>query len=215
MILPRCFVCGRPVLELAGQANHLDSYYLTERDEALAAGAYGSCHTTCLLASRWGAFWAERRAEHHTQIMRQPVVGEAAGLLALRNVNLRETLVLRADGLLCTVRDADLPRLRPVEGGYLRRVELAEFNLDLSDRCGLAEAIKPELLRQGSYPLIRLVDALEIRPTLRYLPAIEAGRLVYTRQHQRLWVECWVVAGLSHDELLPAEVVELARAAAV
>lgn len=223
MILRSCFVCDRPVLELEGQHLFFDSYRLTQADdEVLGAGAYGACHITCLLASRWGTFWGERLTKQHIHA----VASETLGLSASHNLVCEETLVVRRDGLCCTVRGDDLRRLRPVEGGYVCQVTHAEYNLDLSDRGSLAEEIKAELLRQGSYPLPRLIDALGIGPTLFYPPALERGQVVLDQRQQRLasaqrprrrkapfWTKGYVVAGMVYDRFLPAEVVEVARAA--
>lgn len=214
MILRRCFVCDRPVLELVGQHLFFDTYRLTAGDdEVLEGGAYGACHITCLLASRWGAFWGERLSRQHMH----PVLIETPSLSVSRNAVCEETRVVRRDGLVCVLGKGDLHRLRPVEGGYLCQVTHAECYLDLSDRGGLAEDIKAELLRQGSYSLPRLIDALGIGPTLFYPPALEQGRLVLDRRQRRrkgpFWAKGYVVAGMVYDQFLPADVVEVARAA--
>lgn len=219
MILRRCFVCDRPVLELEGQHLFFDSYRLTAGDdEVLEAGAYGACHITCLLASRWGVFWSERLSKQHIH----RVLVETPTLSASYNVACKEGLVVRRDGLVCTLARGDLHRLRPVEGGYLCQVKHAEYHLDLSDRGGLAEEIKAELLREGSYPLARLIDALGIGPTLFYPPALEQGQLVLGQRRSRLasatrqgplWTKGYVAAGMVYDKFLPDDVVEVARAA--
>jgi hypothetical protein len=85
MNLDNCFICKRPVLEFEGQFDKLDTYLLNESDDAYQQGAFGWCHARCLSTSNWGAFWAQRRIHHMTEVMGFAKSSEIGALTAIRN----------------------------------------------------------------------------------------------------------------------------------
>lgn len=208
MNLEPCFLCSKPVLELAGQFDKLDSYELDPNDTAVAQGAFGWCHGLCLVRSSWGPLWFERRRARYLGPVGYRQIAGSEGLVALQNPRTNEKIVLRRDGLMFAFDARALAKKTPCEGGVLLPT-VEEMNLELDDP-ELVKTIRAQLLEQKTFPLSRLVDALGIGDRMLFPGALEQGVLCFDKSLKRLWVGNWVSARAVHARFIPNEVLAMA-----
>lgn len=213
-LLQRCCFCQLPVLELTGQSDFLDTYYLQAQDEALAAHAYGACHVRCLLASPWGSFWARRRAEQHHHTRGQPIVGRVVAYTALRNINTGSTLIFADSGQFWSLADNQLNQVQPATGGVVVRHDHREYNLHLAGFADVAAAIRAELLVAKRFPLPRLIAMLGISEQMIHPDMLAKGELRFERGLQQFWLGDSLTIHMSYAEFVPDEVFALAQRAA-
>lgn len=210
MNLESCFLCALPVLELKGQFDKLDSYYLQPEDDAYVQGAYGWCHALCLVRSSWGHFWFTRRREHFTENIGYQQAASDGEHCVLRHPRTGELLILRADGLMFDVAPRALTKAKPSEGGVMLPIE-QEMNIEL-DEGDLVREIRDDLVNQKRYPLWGLIDGLGIRAQMMFPRALEGGELRLDKRLRREWVGSWISAKAVYHRFLPDRVVALAQA---
>ena len=204
MNLETCFLCKRPVLELEGQFEKLDTYLLDETDTAYAQGAFGWCHARCLSASTWGKFWAERRIQHLTGVLGYSMISEDNAQTALRHPHTGDMITVRADGVTFAISTSALTQKRDTRGGVLLAVS-EEMNLEFDDP-DLAQEIRDRLVRLGQYPLPKVVAALDLSDCLLCPEAISGGALHFDKHLQGDWIDDWVSAIAEYDRFLPEAV---------
>jgi hypothetical protein len=211
MNLESCFICKRRVLEFEGQFEKLDTYLLNESDDAYQQGAFGWCHARCLSTSNWGGFWAQRRIQHMTKVMGFAKISEAGTLTAVCNPRTEQVAVLRTDGITFTVMPSALDRKKDCSGGVLLPVS-EEMNLEFDDP-KLACEIRDSLVKSKSFPLSKLVEALNLTDWLLYPEAILDGMMHFDKTLKREWMGNWVSAVAAYSQFLPQAVVDLVTSA--
>ncbi len=208
MNLENCFICKHPVLELTGQFEVLDTYFLEKDDVALQQGAFGWCHSSCLSKSQWGAFWAERRILNMTSVRRFSKLHSDVSLTALCNPRTDERIVLRADGVSFYFQPSVLELKKDCPGGILLPI-VEEWNLEL-DEPELIRIIRDALTKTKSFPLQKLVQALGLNDYLLYPEAIVDGELRFNKELEQEWIGNWVSADMSYNQFIPQAVLESA-----
>jgi hypothetical protein len=209
MNLDSCFICKRPVLEFEGQFEKLDTYLLNESDDAYQQGAFGWCHARCLSTSNWGAFWAERRIQHMTEVMGFVKSSEIGALTAIRNPRTGEMIVLRrTDGITFRVRPSAFARKKDCLGGILLPVS-ENMHLEFDDP-KLACEIRDSLVKSRCFPLSKLVEALNVTDCLLYPEAVLDGMMQFDKTLKQHWMgTCWVSAVVAYNQFMPQAVVDL------
>ena len=210
-----CFMCGDPVLELEGQDVVLATVHLRERPsqpdaEALDAGAFGAVHLRCFVGSRWGPFWAARIREGFEEGPRGlPVRWESDDLVLIRHevLSLRTTIAIRRDGWFGSLDDHQLRERRAVTGGALLPVR-HDFNLEITEHGALWRDATMAFRRDGNYPLLRLVDGLNLRRRLWCEAALEHGRLepAPSPEDEDADGELWIEAVSVYERFVPDDV---------
>jgi hypothetical protein len=207
MNLERCFICQHPVLELDGQFEKFDSYYLDASDDAYQQDAYGWCHSFCLSNSRWGKFWSERLIQHKTELLGFEKICSTNSLTVLRNPRVNEITILRNDGITFWLKPPVLYCEEDYQGGFVLPV-LHEMNLELDDS-SLVNKIQQRLITSGSFPLQELVQALDLTQYLLYPEAIVDGTLQFDKKLKREWDGYWVSVLAKYKKFVPQEVVDI------
>jgi hypothetical protein len=211
MNLENCFICKRPVLEFEGQFEKLDTYLLNESDAAYQQGAFGWCHARCLSTSNWGAFWAERRIQHMTEVMGFAKNSESGTLTAVCNPRTGQVSVLRTDGISFTVMPSAFDSKKDCPGGILLPVS-EEMNLEFDDP-KLACEIRDSLVKSKCFPLSKLVEALDLTDCLLYPEAILDGMMHFDKTLKREWMGNWVSAIVAYSQFVPQAVVDFVTSA--
>jgi hypothetical protein len=211
MNLDSCFICKRPVLEFEGQFEKLDTYLLNESDDAYQQGAFGWCHARCLSTSNWGAFWAERRIQHMTEVMSFVKSSKIGALTAIRNTRTGEVSVLRTDGITFSVMPSAFDRKKDCLGGILLPVS-EEMNLEFDDP-KLACEIRDSLVKSRCFPLSKLVEALNLTDSLLYPEAILDGMMQFDKTLKQEWMGNWVSARVAYNQFVPQAVVDIITSA--
>jgi len=211
MNLDSCFICKRPVLEFEGQFEKLDTYLLNESDDAYQQGAFGWCDARCLSTSNWGAFWAQRRIQHMTEVMGFAKISETGTLTAIRNPRTGQVSVLRTDGITFSVMPSAFDRKNDCLGGILLPVS-EEMNLEFDDP-KLACEIRDSLVKSKCFPLSKLVEALNLTDCLLYPEAILDGMMQFDKTLKQHWMGNWVSAMVAYNQFVPQAVVDLVTSA--
>lgn len=206
----RCCLCGDLLFDAPGQTLTLPAYALEAGDPAFAAGAVGPCWQSALIASSWGAHWAERLATHFAArgMIARPRDG---AWRAFRSPNLPEIVLIRDDGRCFDVR-LDAPR-RATSDGLVIAAPTRDRTVWLgSERRALTAEIQGRLKRDGQYPLSELVDAFGVAHRLTEPTALAGARLIYSAEEAIYWTADAVCALVSQTLLLPHETARLIEA---
>ncbi|MEO1373922.1 MAG: hypothetical protein AAFW70_06310 [Cyanobacteria bacterium J06635_10] len=208
MNLENCFICKRPILELEGQFDKLDTFLLEETDAAYQEAAFGWCHTRCLSTSKWGEFWSERRIWHMTEVMGFKKIDNIDNLTAIRNPNTGTVTVIQNNGVTFHLKSSyTLDYKKKSPGGILLPIS-EEMNLEL-DNSTLVQEIKDTLVKTKSFPLIELVKSLELEDYLLYPEAIADGAIQFDKALKREWIGNWISALAVYDQFVPQAVIDI------
>ncbi len=202
MTLERCCVCGDPIVDLPGQTAILPTYALEPGDAALAAGVVGPCWQSALIASPWGAHWAERLAAQYA-VMGLIARPRDGAWRAFRSRNLPELTLLRDDGRQIDLR-LDRPR-RATARGLLATMRPRECNLHLGPtRAPLVADIQSRLRRDGVYPVRAIFDALGVARRLLDAETLADASLRFDAELAEYWTKGAVSALLEHSLFVPS-----------
>jgi len=174
-----CFICGSTVLGLAGQDTKLDTFLLRpgeQDDEVLANDAYGPCHLSCLIGSRWASFWAERTVQNLTFVRKLGALHRSDDLNVFRNRAIAETVAIRSNGWMASFADDALKTAEEVPEGLLVSVSTPAM-LDVAADPALHEEIAAALAANRSFPLFEYVSRLGLADRLWFPDAIRRGRI--------------------------------------
>lgn len=207
MIPSNCKGCGRVVLEIDGQFESFDSYFLD--DDGPLMGSVGEWHTTCFLNSSYGSGWREVKLRNFIEVRGHRLVATTESWTVVESPRTLDRFAFSSRGeLLGLVRP--LGRLRKVEGGSVYRHEDGEYNLELEDR-DLIRVMQESLLSVKTFPILSLVEALGLTDRLHHPEALEGGLLHYERAFQRDWSDDFVVARWTYGAFIPSELEEYVR----
>ena len=82
MELSSCVACKLPVLELEGQFDKLDSYFLG--DDGPPEESAGWWHLSCLRVSDVGRAWQAARLRNYRDVRKFQIVAELPGWVVMR-----------------------------------------------------------------------------------------------------------------------------------
>jgi hypothetical protein len=205
--LENCGICRAPVLELDGQFELLQPYYVASGDPA--PEVLGEVHTHCLATSPHGAAWARWRLRHFTGVRGYEIAGIAEDWTILQDRRRRSLVALRGDGASIAVDRTDAPATSCAGGGCLSLA--SDYHLSIDDPQFIA-VIQHELTSQRRVPLATIVDHLGIRDKLQWPAVLDAGEYVFSRPLRRDWTSTSVSARMHHELFLPQVVLGAWRA---
>lgn len=208
MKLSECVACTLPVIELEGQFNKLDSYFLGEGGPPRSSAGYW--HTSCLRASSVGRAWQAARLRNYRDVRRFEVVAEPPDWIVIRDPQRGSLLALGATGELVDLAVGRRKAARSVEGGVVfARVE-EEFHLELEDAAAVAE-IKTALDQASVCPLPTVLAALGVADRVADPVALESATFRYEKSLRSFWDTHGVSARLEYGVFVPRVLEAYAR----
>lgn len=204
MRLRSCRGCGRLVIEIEGQFEVLDSYYM--ENGVPPKESVGDWHTSCLLKSSYGPAWYEVKLKNFTKVRGNRVIGTTPNWSIVEHPRTHERLAFSQRGELIGLV-YPRGRLRKVEGGSVYRHEVREYNLELEDEA-LIHAIQESLLATKTFPVLALVEAMGLTEVMHHPEALEGSMLHFERAFRREWSPNFVVARWEYGVFVPAELEE-------
>jgi hypothetical protein len=205
MTPPTCIFCSRVILELDGQFEVLQGYLLDSTSANVPAGA---CHSACLITSRWGPAWAERRALHQENVLRHELVAQSGGHRVYRDRRNREWVVVAGTGELIGWRFGAERSARRSATGRLFSIE-SEFNLELPDMPEVIAEAQAALTQTKGYSLWRCIERLGIADVMRHPEALADGNFVFDRALRSYWSAQAISARVRYAQLVPDDIVAL------
>lgn len=212
--LETCFLCNQRVLGLVGQELILEAYYLRPDDDAWFADAYGPCHISCLISSRWGSKWSLYMQRHIQRVDNFTIIHSADDLIAYRTDRLPETRVVQHNGLVFNVQDNDIKHATQVNGGSLIRVA-AELSLDFTKSPHVAEPVQRVLAANQVLALQDLLQHLGVWERMLYPIALEKGELRLDKQSLKILrrqsevTHGWIWGKALYTQFVPEKVMNL------
>ena len=200
--LEKCRICRRPVLELEGQFEILQPYYLPPGDPALEIS--GWLHTTCLANSEHGKAWARQRVNHFTGVRGYEVVHDTDDWTVLIDRRRRALLAFHRDGGSIVAENIEA-RVTPCDGGGTVEIE-RDSHLTLDDPAFVA-SLQQEITKQKRVPLAKVVDHLEIGDRLQWPGILKTGVYVLSKKLRGDWTRRTFSARVHYEEFLPEAVV--------
>jgi hypothetical protein len=201
-------MCGRLVLELAGQDFHLDPVMLPRDGSgriAVDTHSYGACHLVCLAKSDLCGLWHAGLTEHFA--------GRATGSEQVGDTNVfyhvvsRQVRVVGPPGFVVTLRRDELERAvsAVVPVSSVMGEDAGAFREELNE-------VAPDLWKQGRIPLSTLIDRLGLEPYLIDPAGVVGGevRLETVRLGKGRKAERTPVVAAHHRVILTPEVYEAA-----
>ena len=204
MIPNPCNACGRLVLDLTGQHERLNSYYLDAGGPP--AESAGDWHTRCLRDSAVGGAWHRARLRNFTEVRGYAVVAQLDAWTVIADPRRGTRVGLGTHGALLALPPA--VELVAVPGGAYYRERTREYNLHLPDRELIAD-LQGALVRDGQCPMLRLFDRLGLWPCLDHSEVLDGARFVYDEELREEWGDEWLSAGAECNVFVPAELVPL------
>lgn len=204
MNLSTCVACKLPVLELDGQFDRLDSFFI--RDGVPPAESAGHWHTSCLRGSNFGRAWREARLANYCGVRGFLSAAETAGWTVLRDPRGGRMLAIGRTGELFDL-SIDGRAGREVEGGIVTpRIE-EQFHLEIPS-ADVIQAIKDGLQSMGTYPLTKVLLALQIADRVVHSEALTDAMFRFDPSLQQLWQRFSVSARCDYGLFVPNELLE-------
>lgn len=200
MRLPACVACKLPVLQLIGQFEKLDSYYL--EDGGPPRETAGFWHTRCLIESPHGPPWYAARLRNHVEVRRFERIAEVGTWTVVRDSRSRAHLAFSHGGELLHL-DGARGKARKVEGGAVFPI-VNEYNLELDDP-DLIATIQHALVTNGTFPIPELITRMGIAERVHRPIALERAVFRFERSLRRHWQSNFVSAQAEYGRFVPHE----------
>lgn len=202
MNLSACVGCTLPVLELEGQFDKLDAFFIEDRVPSPATA--GWWHVSCLRGSSAGPAWHAARLRNYRDVRQFEQVAALPGWTVIRDPRRGKTLAIGHSGELVELSIGGRGDAREVEGGLVfPRIE-DEFHLGLDEASILAD-IKDALTATTVYPLAAVLAAMGLAERIVHPEALEGAQLRFDNGLERLWTMHSVSARLEYGVFLPRE----------
>lgn len=204
-----CFLCHKPVLELSGQYQNLDSYYLSKEDEATREEAFGLCHSSCLASSKWGWWWSRKRLSHFKNVMGFVSIARDDEFEILRNPRSLEFVAIQANGLTYNFSDKDI--FYSLTRNECIKVE-EEFNVEIDDN-DFVDEVCFDLKKNGFVYIERVLAHLGVLDKVIYSDDIGFSDSTFNFD-KALWPDCgdgWISARAKYNVYLPSNLGRLLK----
>jgi hypothetical protein len=208
MKLRSCPWCVKPVLELRGQIEILDSYYCSP-DEGPDVSTSGAWHSRCLLEADLGEPWFRARVENRLTIRDYAEIFRNSQWVVLFHPRSRSVEAFANSGQSLSLSKCQR-RLRSVGGGAVHLVREADYNLELSSKTTIS-TVQEALLSEGTYPLPELLEAMDIHDRVLHPEAIAGAELIYDRSFRRGWTPNHVEMAMEYGVFVPTELEPFVR----
>lgn len=189
-----CTICRLPVLELDGQFENLEPYYLVPGEPA--AALVGECHSVCLERSPHGPTWYRWRRDGYASGRSYVIAAEGDGWTVLRHRRLRALLAFHELGT-------------SLAAGLVLDVD-EEFELALDDEAVIAE-IKTGLRAVGRFPIARVIEALGIADRMRWPESLQDAVFEHDAALEEDWAPGVVAMRARYKKFLPPVVAAVWR----
>jgi hypothetical protein len=201
MKLSKCKSCGLPVLELEGQFEKLDSFFLTEDMPAETAGMW---HSRCLVETdaEIAKAWYVARLSNFRDVRRYEEIATLERWTVVQHARTRETIAFGLDGRSLGLSFVGKPRR--ATGGAVYRIVEEKHNLDLDDESVVA-SVQQGLSNDGTYPVLALIEALGLSERIVHPEALDRGALHFERALTRHWGKHFVSARMEYGVFVPEE----------
>lgn len=200
MRVPTCVSCQLPVLQLFGQFEKLDSYYLDEGGPPSDTAGYW--HTVCLTQSPYGPAWYEVRLRNHVDVRRFQRLADVGVWTVVRDPRTGESLAFSRVGEFLHLESAR-GKPRKVEDGLVFRIE-RDYNLDFDDRT-LIKSIQDGLTTTGTYPIPAILEGMGIAARVHHPVALERAVFRFDRGLRRHWQATFVSAKAEYGRFVPRD----------
>ncbi|MBZ0234586.1 MAG: hypothetical protein K8M05_19800 [Deltaproteobacteria bacterium] len=200
MRAPTCVGCARVVLELEGQFEKLDSFYL--EDGGPPPETAGIWHRRCLEESPHGEAWYRARLRNHVAVRRYVEVVTTSAWTVVRHPRTGETLAFARAGASLSLTFAE-GRPRIVAGGAIHRVD-EEYNLELDDRDAIT-VVQDALTSVGVFPVFALLEVLGVADRVVHPEALEGAVFRFDRSLHDEWQPGFVSARVEYGVFVPDE----------
>ena len=194
MNLNQCIFSKQPLLEIRGQFEKLDTYYLKKEDELFQEKIYGSCYSKAMRASKWGAAWYKKRLDY-TREMGFRVVKIAGRYCVVDRGQAWE--VYYADG-----RKASLGKDELHQASGILKVK-QNYNLELED-IAFVKRVRVILEKKGSYPLWDLIEQLGVANQMLQPEHLKDG-LILNQDPAAPAIGNWLGLKLVYNYQLPSK----------
>jgi hypothetical protein len=184
MIPSSCKGCSKPVLEIKGQFESFDSYFLD--DDGPLMESVGEWHSTCFSANPNGPGWRDVQLKNFIEVRGHRLIASTERWSVIESPRTLDRFALSS------------------QGGSVYRHEDREYNLELED-LDVIRVVQDSLLSVKTFPILSLVEALGITDRLHHPEALEGGLLHYERAFQREWSDDFVVARWEYGVFIPSE----------
>jgi uncharacterized protein (TIGR02996 family) len=188
------------VLELEGQFDKLDSYFLG--DDGPPEDSAGWWHLSCLRASDVGRAWQAARLRNYRDVRKFEIVAELPGWVVMRDPRGRESIAIGVSGELVELPMASKSFVREVDGGLVfRRVETT-FHLELGDEA-VVLAMQLTLEQTSVYPVSAVLAALGISDRVADAVALGGATLRFDKGLRSFWGRHGVSAQIEYGVFVP------------
>jgi hypothetical protein len=197
-----CVRCSSIVLEVEGQLEKLDSYYLEESGPPRESVGYW--HTSCLRESPFGLAWHNARLKNHITVRGYREVASTEQWSVIRHPRTAETFALSRQGEWLSFSYPE-GLVRRIESGAIYRVRQQQYNLHLEGYAPVVQAIQQALISTKTFPVISLFEMLGIADRVSHPEALEGGVIRYNRSFHRDWDNSFVAASWEYGVCVPTE----------
>jgi hypothetical protein len=201
---PTCKACGAVALEVDGQFEKLDSYYL--EDDGPPPESAGYWHTSCFVNSGYGPAWHDVRLRNHIGVRGYTIVVSEGDWTVIKHPREKETLALSRRGEFVSLTYPP-GKPRSVAGGSIYRRVDKEFHFKDDDE-ELIQKIQESLLATKTFPILAVFEAFEIANRILHPEALRDSHIHFTRELRRYWSRTSVSARWEYGVFVPAELVK-------
>lgn len=201
MKAPACVRCKAIVLEMEGQFEKLDSFYLGEGGPPPESAGYW--HSSCLHESGRGLAWYEARLKNFVEVRRYKLLATVSPWSVVQGARSKGALALSQAGDLISLYKPS-GKIGAVEGGTIYRVEEDEFHLALEET-DVIRAVQEALSSKGTFPVMSLLAALKVSDRTSHPQSLADSVLTFDGSLQRCWTASNVSARWSYGVFIPAQ----------
>jgi hypothetical protein len=195
-----CVGCALPVLELDGQFEKLDSYFIENGSPPVETA--GWWHTSCLRASAAGAAWQTAQLRNFSTVRGFTETARTDGWIVLAGPR-GDRIAVGASGELLDLARGSKKRARAVAGGLVYPKIEEKFYLHLADEEIIAK-LKEGLLATFSYPVTQALEVMRIADKVADPVALEEAVFRWwSFEFEGLWTQHSVVFRAEYGVFVP------------
>ncbi len=212
--MEKCFLSGKPVLDLSGQSSFFDSYLFNSKEEAnKVVDKIGYCYDFHLVNSEWGVFWGELFLRNLVEVKGYQLHQEKDDLLSVRRIrsdgDVKTCVFRKSNGLTFFSSYLKHPTHEARSGGLFFPIRENLYTLWLNEFPDLALEVQETLDRNREYPIAKLANQLGVMEDMIFPEAIEDGKFEYDSELRSEWGPRTVTVRASYLYFVPDDVGEL------
>jgi hypothetical protein len=217
MTMEYCFISGKLIVDLIGEADNFPAYLLSSASgnpldaKAFTEKAFGNCYAKHLAESNWGAFWYSRTKDHFIKNLGLSLLGDIEGNILFLNPRTKTITWLQPLGI-----SVEFPSLETIFKGklkdglrYIQRK--SEMNIDGLDNA-LALEIQTGLKQAGEFSMHEIAQRLDVLDCFLRPELLHDAKLVFNKKLKRYWDDESISAECVYWIVMPEKVVEILAA---